>query len=556
MNIHGHGRAATCVALTLLTLCAAGVPDIFAQRRDGNRAQAPGNLRKRQPPPPAVDDDRASQYIEEGNRHADKGEWAAALKSYEQAITVNPSHLEAHIYIGDAYMSLGKYKEAFAAYKEAIRIAPSNPEAHYSLGAAYNLMAMYGDAFAPFVRAINLDPGYAEAHYGIGYAYLKLENYKEALVYLKRAVKLMDDNPEAHLSLGLAYLGLGQLKPAEEQLKALEGMDALLAKELEKEMRKVNAEAARPEPEAQDSKNTAARRTEVGARPSARETVGEVPQQTASRAVSSRTQKLEGEERVPQRPPAPVAPSEQQPKGSASSRASEFSLWDKIKNSTDPADFDAYLKAYPAGEFAGLARIRLRIFEGRTGKPGASVGGQKPEAAATRPNTTGAVAEVAEVAHTPPATARHGPLIEETQRLLKDAFANKLTYTATAPGADPNVVRVTYEVLIEYELLSFNNCRIEWRDGKDTLSVALSNLDTLGIKVEARNKPNTTFSIPVWTLSIKTVGGTPAIRALKGDGSGSVKNYSDVELQFNDKEKAERLARLLQQAIILCASGS
>jgi hypothetical protein len=138
--------------------------------------------------------------------------------------------------------------------------------------------------------------------------------------------------------------------------------------------------------------------------------------------------------------------------------------------------------------------------------------------------------------------------------LLKENFSNRLTYTASAPREDDNVVRVTSEVVIEYEPLRFEDCRIEWRDRKDTFSVALSDLDPLGVKVEPRSRPNTTFSTPVWTLSVKTVGGAPAVRVLKGDASGAVKTHNALDLQFGNKEKAERVARLLQRAINFCES--
>ena len=40
--------------------------------------------------------------------------------------------------------------------------------------------------------------------------------------------------------------------------------------------------------------------------------------------------------------------------------AIELSFWDSIKNSTDPADFQAYLSKYPNGQFVALARNRLK----------------------------------------------------------------------------------------------------------------------------------------------------------------------------------------------------
>jgi hypothetical protein len=110
-------------------------------------------------------------------------------------------------------------------------------------------------------------------------------------------------------------------------------------------------------------------------------------------------------------------------------------------------------------------------------------------------------------------------------------------------------------VVIDYEPLQFDGCRIEWRDMKDILSVSLSDLDPLGVKVEARSKPNTTFSMAVWNLGVATVGGKQAIREFKGDGSGAINNYNGLDLQFNDREKAERLARLLRRAVELCTGA-
>jgi len=40
--------------------------------------------------------------------------------------------------------------------------------------------------------------------------------------------------------------------------------------------------------------------------------------------------------------------------------SSEMEIWRSIKNSNNPADFEAYLKIYPDGEFALLAKNRLR----------------------------------------------------------------------------------------------------------------------------------------------------------------------------------------------------
>src|SRR3954462_6675265 len=49
----------------------------------------------------------------------------------------------------------------------------------------------------------------------------------------------------------------------------------------------------------------------------------------------------------------------QSPKA-ADPSAVEVLFWETIRNSTNPADFEEYLKQYPNGKFAGLARIRVQ----------------------------------------------------------------------------------------------------------------------------------------------------------------------------------------------------
>ena len=43
----------------------------------------------------------------------------------------------------------------------------------------------------------------------------------------------------------------------------------------------------------------------------------------------------------------------------AQATSPEVAFWESIRDSDDPAEIEAYLKAYPNGQFAPLARIRL-----------------------------------------------------------------------------------------------------------------------------------------------------------------------------------------------------
>jgi tetratricopeptide (TPR) repeat protein len=556
MKVFIPNRAAIGLALTLLLFESAEPRAIHAQSKPEKGVQRRGkNARAKQRS--SDNDARVRVLVDEGLRHADEGKWDEAIKAYQQALSLNPRSADARLNMGDAYLSSGKYEEAFAAYRESILAAPWNPDTHAALGAAYNEMALYGDAFKPFLQAIRLDPNHAQAHYGIGYAHLKLANFKEALNYLRRAVRLQPDYPEAHLALGLNYIGLRQLKAAEEELKRLEALDAGLARELAKETQKAASVAREMEsatsvepPQTEETprgltlKNTRSK-SEPGGAPSTQ------PASAASRAKTKRAEK-DASVASPQRPAQPAG-LENKALSSATQLAVELSFWESIKNSNDPAEFAAYLKKYPAGQFAELAQLRQLALEAKRGGGEASSAVQ-PQEIPDAPLKTD-VRPTAQTITPPTPAPKREPTLEDILKSLKKAFPNKFTYTTTAPGDGAGVAAVTSEVTVDYEPLQFDGCLIEWRDMKDVLSVPLSDLDPLGVKVELRSKPDMTFSVEVWNLSITTNGGKNTIREFKGDGSGAVNNYNGLDLQFDNKPRADELARLLREAITFCAGG-
>ena len=99
--------------------------------------------------------------------------------------------------------------------------------------------------------------------------------------------------------------------------------------------------------------------------------------------------------------PAVVAMAGILPKDSAEQY--ELTFWQSIKGSSHISDYEAYLQAYPAGRFVGLARARIerlrggtsrsRSSDGTSGSGGGSVGAPKP---ASKPAPTPAPARGAE----------------------------------------------------------------------------------------------------------------------------------------------------------------
>ena len=58
-----------------------------------------------------------------------------------------------------------------------------------------------------------------------------------------------------------------------------------------------------------------------------------------------------------------------QPAAAASDTAGELAYWNKMKNSSDPADFKAYLDAYPNGMFSDIAMSKYKSLGGSAKLP-------------------------------------------------------------------------------------------------------------------------------------------------------------------------------------------
>jgi formylglycine-generating enzyme required for sulfatase activity len=105
-----------------------------------------------------------------------------------------------------------------------------------------------------------------------------------------------------------------------------------------------------------------------------------------------------------------------------SSEQYELMFWDSIKNSNYASDYEAYLKAYPNGRFATLAKARIERLQGAASAstPGAAPAtappaplappaASKAQAAATQPGHAVAPSSPAPAAATPPAPVAAAP---------------------------------------------------------------------------------------------------------------------------------------------------
>lgn len=303
-----------------------------------------GQKRGRAPQKPAS---RAAGIAGEADKLLEESKWPEAIDTYKIAIRLDPNYGPAYGGLGDAYFNTGKWEEGLAAFKEQVRLDPNSAQAQYDLGFAYNAMGRHGEAFAPLVKATSLDPSYAEAYYGIGYAYLRGADFEKSLPFFKSAIRLQAGYADAYYGLGQAYARLDQGDNAHEQVKKLSTIDAKLSQKLEKEIQTALATA----------------------RPAEGDAAGEQVKKLST-TDSKRPQRLEQQIQT-------ALPGANQARPSNATLADpatvEAEYWDTIKASNSKTNFEEYLKEYPQGRYAPLARVKLRQME-EASKPSGAVG--------------------------------------------------------------------------------------------------------------------------------------------------------------------------------------
>jgi tetratricopeptide (TPR) repeat protein len=94
--------------------------------------------------------------------YASIGRLDAAVKSYEQALTINPSYAEAHSNLGLTFHELGQFDAAIKSYEQALLINPDFAAAHNNLGLTFKELGQLDAAIKSYEQALAIKPDYAD----------------------------------------------------------------------------------------------------------------------------------------------------------------------------------------------------------------------------------------------------------------------------------------------------------------------------------------------------------------------------------------------------------
>jgi TolB-like protein/Tfp pilus assembly protein PilF len=151
-------------------------------------------------------------------------EWdfAAAARQLERAVSVNPSHAEAHYVLGSTLPAIGRLAEAIEEMRKAIALDPLSAQFSRWLGRFLLYSCDYTGAIAQSQKTLELDAGYFQAYLDIGAAHLALGDPEQALTWWRKG-QVLDSSVRSYDAFIVRALApLGRHEEAAEILTRLE----------------------------------------------------------------------------------------------------------------------------------------------------------------------------------------------------------------------------------------------------------------------------------------------------------------------------------------------
>lgn len=138
--------------------------------------------------------DEAELAFQQAEEAREKGNNAAAVESYRQALKLRPRFASAHLGLARALESQGDTDGALEELKAARAARPVYPESWAVEGRIQRSLADYDAALAAFARALRESRGFQpEAHTGAGLVYEEQGRHEEAVESFRKALAQLSD---------------------------------------------------------------------------------------------------------------------------------------------------------------------------------------------------------------------------------------------------------------------------------------------------------------------------------------------------------------------------
>lgn len=115
-----------------------------------------------------------------------------ARKAYEQALELDPSHVDAHVNLGRLLHEEGRTGDAEAEYRQALALNAAYATAAFNLGTALEDLGRPTEAMQAYNQALASDSGLADAHFNLSRLYEQAGDRLAALRHLRAYKQLIE----------------------------------------------------------------------------------------------------------------------------------------------------------------------------------------------------------------------------------------------------------------------------------------------------------------------------------------------------------------------------
>ena len=146
-----------------------------------------------------------AQYLKKANTLYNKGNYKAAIATYQKAVAVGENPTLCYFNLANTYFQEGELAQAIVYYRASIDAAPDFFMSHLNLAVTYYMLDEIGDAIALLKRAAELKPDHLKVNMMLAASYRRAGDLPLAAALFER---IYEDNPDKHnqcLQLGEIY---------------------------------------------------------------------------------------------------------------------------------------------------------------------------------------------------------------------------------------------------------------------------------------------------------------------------------------------------------------
>ncbi len=140
----------------------------------------------------------ASDYLKQGDALYIERRLKDAISSYEKALALDSTLVEAWIGKAKTLRRLKRYEEALAANEQVIQIQPDNAFGWHGKGVILEYLQKYDEAEIAHAQAIKLSPERSNFWRNRAFVLIKLGNYQEAWTCLNQALEIHPNSSTIH----------------------------------------------------------------------------------------------------------------------------------------------------------------------------------------------------------------------------------------------------------------------------------------------------------------------------------------------------------------------